>query len=230
MDKVLGNSIFRTRVGEGGDISRRQYNAIIGACLLWGFIVNVLCVNYLTVPYVNFLLTVPFGNLISIIVYFVVAIAGIVLVNRSDNPAISFVGFNMVVLPMGIMIIPTLLAYTSLQVVYALTLTALCTALMMILAVSFPDFFLSIGRGLFAALAITILVEFIAVFLFHAQMTIIDYIIALIFCGYIGFDWARAQRLPSTQDNAVDCACALYIDIINLFIRILRILGRSSNN
>lgn len=42
----------------------------------------------------------------------------------------------------------------------------------------------------------------------------------------IGYDWGRANRIPKTTDNAIDSAAAIYIDIINLFVRILRIMGR----
>ena len=54
----------------------------------------------------------------------------------------------------------------------------------------------------------------------------IDWAVVFIFCGYIGYDWGRANRIPKTVDNAIDSAAALYMDIINLFLRILRILGR----
>ena len=48
----------------------------------------------------------------------------------------------------------------------------------------------------------------------------------MFFLGYIGFDWSRANSIPKTLDNAVDSAASLYMDIINLFLRILRIMGR----
>jgi FtsH-binding integral membrane protein len=54
----------------------------------------------------------------------------------------------------------------------------------------------------------------------------LDWAVVLIFCGYIGYDWGKAQRQEKTIDNAVDSAAAIYMDIINLFLRILRILGR----
>ncbi|KGK42996.1 hypothetical protein LH51_02440, partial [Nitrincola sp. A-D6] len=41
--------------------------------------------------------------------------------------------------------------------------------------------------------------------------------------GNLGLEYAQ---IPKTLDNAVDSAAALYMDIINLFLRILRILGR----
>jgi FtsH-binding integral membrane protein len=50
--------------------------------------------------------------------------------------------------------------------------------------------------------------------------------VAAIFCGYIGHVWERANRMPKTVDNAVDSAAAIYMDVLNLFLRILRILGR----
>jgi len=77
-------------------------------------------------------------------------------------------------------------------------------------------------------LLITIVVEIVMMFL-GANLGIIDYIVVLIFCGYIGYDWARANACAKTVDNAVDMAAELYVDIINLFIRILSILARSND-
>ena len=51
-----------------------------------------------------------------------------------------------------------------------------------------------------------------------------------IFSLYIGYDYQRAQFYPPTVDNAVDCALDIYLDIINLFLDILRILARSSRD
>jgi FtsH-binding integral membrane protein len=90
----------------------------------------------------------------------------------------------------------------------------------------YPGFFRSIARGLFIALICTIIVELVMVFVFKMHHEIIDWIVVLIFCGYIGYDWARANAIPKTVDNAIDSAASLYIDIINLFLRLVRIMGR----
>ena len=66
--------------------------------------------------------------------------------------------------------------------------------------------------------------------LFPAALMLTDYVVVLLFCGYVGFDWARAQQYPKTLDNAIDCAADIYVDIINLFIRILSIIARSKKN
>ena len=98
---------------------------------------------------------------------------------------------------------------------------------MMILGTLYPGFFFKIARGLFIALIIVVVVELVEVFVFGIHHDILDWAVVLIFCGYIGYDWARANSIPKTIDNAVDSAAALYMDILLLFLRILRILGRS---
>ncbi|EPZ8570104.1 Bax inhibitor-1 family protein, partial [Pseudomonas aeruginosa] len=41
-----------------------------------------------------------------------------------------------------------------------------------------------------------------------------------------GVDWGRANQIERTVDNAVDSAASLYLDIINLFVRVLEIISK----
>jgi FtsH-binding integral membrane protein len=59
---------------------------------------------------------------------------------------------------------------------------------------------------------------------------IIDYIAAGIFSLYIGYDMYRASVIERNIDNAVDVALSLYLDIINLFLEILKILGKNKSS
>ena len=97
---------------------------------------------------------------------------------------------------------------------------------MMLLAVAYPKFFLSIGRGLFIAFISVIVVEMLLYFITGKNPGIFDFLVVGIMAGYIGYDWARAQALPKTLDNAVDSAAALYVDIVILFLRLLRLFSR----
>jgi len=99
--------------------------------------------------------------------------------------------------------------------------TGMIVVIMMILAVIKPDIFLSMGKILFASLSCLLIFELIMIFFGVFNSELIDLIVAVIFTGYIGFDWALAQSKEKTLDNAVDSAAKLYLDIINLFIRIL---------
>ena len=100
------------------------------------------------------------------------------------------------------------------------------TGLMMFLGVTYPKIFLSFRLVLVFSLIGIILLEVGLTFTIGYQPEIIDWLVAGLFCMYIGYDWARANKIPKTMDNAVDSAASLYLDIINLFIRILKILRR----
>jgi FtsH-binding integral membrane protein len=45
----------------------------------------------------------------------------------------------------------------------------------------------------------------------------------------IGVDWGRANNIERTVDNAIDSAACLYLDIVNLFIRVLEIMGSAKD-
>ena len=62
--------------------------------------------------------------------------------------------------------------------------------------------------------------------LFGMHPNIFDWIYCLIFCGYVGYDWAVAQSYPPTVDHAIDSAADIYVDVVNLFLRILSLMGR----
>lgn len=107
---------------------------------------------------------------------------------KSQSPAMSFLGYNLVVLPLGAMLSIVLQGYSTQIITYAFGVTGLVTALMICLSVAFPNFFLSIGRGLFISLLCVFIVELLLVLIFRMNFVIIDFAVVLIFCGYIGFD------------------------------------------
>lgn len=80
------------------ELSNKKYNIAIGLILLWGFAVNtIMCVFF---PHVF----MTWNPVIVLIGYFVVAIAGICMSKFSDNPIMSFMGYNLVVLPVGVVL------------------------------------------------------------------------------------------------------------------------------
>ncbi len=208
------------------EIAPETYNLIIGGVLLYGFLVNCFMVTFCADAAMS--LMSNYG--LFLIAYFVMILVGSFMIHGSKNPVISFIGYNLIVVPLGLVLTVTLNAYSyagfGSTITVAFAITAVVTLVMMFVSSLFPSFFLSLGKTLTLSLLVTIVIELLCL-LFNVPLGIIDGIVVLIFCGYIGYDWARANRCAKTVDNAVDCASELYIDIVNLFLRILRILARS---
>ena len=86
-----------------------------------------------------------------------------------------------------------------------------------------------VERFLFVALIALVIASIIEMFL-RSNLLIVSYIAALIFSLYIGYDIYRAQRTEPTLDKAIDSALSVYLDIINLFMRILSITGSKNRD
>lgn len=218
----MENSFFARRdSGDAELIDRGVFNGVIGICLLFGFFVNSLEVLFLR-DFVRGL-----NPILFLLCYFASAFFGIWLSKKSDVPAVSFAGYCLVVLPVGLVLSIVVPAYSFDSVKNAFVLTTVITALMCIASTMHPDFFAGLGRTLFFSLLALILVEVAFIFLgWFEYFRILDFFGAGIFSLYIGYDYYRSQKVPSTLDNAIDCCVGLYLDIINLFLKILRLTGK----
>lgn len=204
------------------EIGAGTYNFIIGIILLWGFVINWLMVT--SIPPEVVLSVSPFVLFIG---YFVSCFLGIYLFSSSDSPVVSFLGYNFVVVPFGLILNIAIAPFDPSLVMDAIKVTGLVTASMMILGTLFPAFFARIAGALSIALLIVIIIECVQMFILKIDQGWTDWVVVGIFCGYIGYDWGRANQIPKTVDNAIDSAASLYMDIINLFLRILRIMARN---
>ena len=207
----------------GTAVSDRTYNLIIGGTLLWGVLINIAMATL----FGNKILNIHPGVVIAI--YLIGSIGSSIVIFRSNNPAVSFAGFTVLAICMGLILTFFITAYDVGTVTLAFEMTAIVTVAMMIFGTLFPKFFLSIGGALGIALIVGIVVELIFGLLLHINMKIMDYVFVLIFAGFTGFDWAKAQIYPRTVDNAIDSAADIYVDIVNIFIRLLEIFGDSKD-
>jgi len=217
-------SVFNRRRSSDPTISASLYNLIIGMVLLWGFALNWIIVENVPTSAIS-----GINPWVFLIGYFATCFLGIYLFTSSDKPIVSFLGYNLVVVPFGFVLNTIVSKYDPAIVGEALITTGAVTGMMMVLGTIFPAFFKKISGALTVALITVIIVEVVSAVFFGVSHGIMDWIVALIFCGYIGVDWGRANSIPKTVDNAVDSAAALYMDIINLFVRILSILGNSND-
>lgn len=206
-----------------GKVSDRVYNLIIGLVLLYGFVINaVLCIAKPA-----FIMNADRVGLI--VGYLVLAIIGCCMSHFSDNPIISFIGYNMLVVPMGAVLCVSLDSYYTQTIISACITTTVITLGLIAISVAAPQLFLYMRYILFFCLIASIVAEGICIFIVGGTPRVIDFVIAAVFCGYIGYDWAKAQTKNKTVDNAVDSAVDLYLDIINLFVRVLSIMDSKSS-
>lgn len=201
------------------EMSRRAFYLVIGALLSWGFlatsIVAEMCVNWKP------------DTLTFLLVGLGLPIIGIFM--SMGGAFLSFIGYHLVLIPFGAILGPWLGQMTIAHpgvVHQAAFLTAAVTAVMGGTGVLFPNFYRGLGGALFGALTALVVVSIISLFVpALAHLGVIHWIAAGIFALYIGYDMFRASEVPATLDNAVDIAISLYLDIINLFLRIASILS-----
>lgn len=216
--QVISTGVFDR---EGNDtISANSFYAIIAIVLAWGFGLTAYLANYAIE--IGFM---PSGWLV-LIIGLAIPIAGIFVAIKSDNPIVSFIGYNMIVVPFGFLLGPVVNQYSPDVVRNAMGMTAGITILMGILGTMFPSFFSKIGGVLFIALLSLLGVRILQIFLPSLDFTWIDYLAAGLFSLYIGYDMYRANTMQKTVDNAIDICVDLYLDIINLFLNILKIMGK----
>ena len=202
-------------------MTRSVFYFVMGCVLAWGF----------TATYIVSEMTTDWkpGTIEFLLIGLGLPLVGIFM-SVSESALISFVGYNLVVIPFGAILGPVLAAYELAKpgiVSEAAMLTGIVTVVMAISGLFFPNFYRSIGGALFGALLALLVVSVASMFVpALREFTVIHYMAAGLFALYIGYDMWRASDVPATLDNAVDVCISLYLDIINLFLRILRILGK----
>lgn len=226
---MIGKKARLARINEIVDpkaiISDRAYNATIVTVLLWGLLINYLLCRFVGTA----IFTV--NPIVLLVGYLVLAFAGIIISAKSHNPWISFLGYNLVVIPFGLIITLMVETYGGLDsevVTQAFLYTLLISVAMMACVMIAPNFFSKLGGALSMVLIGMIVCE-IVLLIFGVKQIWTDWLVAALFTLYIGYDIYRSQQYPKTLDNAVDSALDIYMDIANLFIRILSIMGKRND-
>ncbi len=224
---ISGEDFEKRKVLQPGqrEITAQAYNAVIGGLLVWGFLLNYLMIVFLEGPILR--LMGDTNPIVLLLLYLGLTIVGSFMI-RNESPVTSVIGFHLIAVPVGVIVCVALQSYglQSDTVRSAVLLTGIITAGFTVLGIAFPQFFLRLGRVLIAALIASIVVELVSSLILKRHFEFMDWVIVAVFSLFIGYDWARANRCAKTVSNAVDLAANLYLDIINIFLRLLSILGR----
>jgi FtsH-binding integral membrane protein len=166
----------------------------------------------------------------------VVALIGCAVAIKSNNPAISLLGYALVAIPFGLMLGPVVAQYTTASVVKVFFITTIIVAVLGVVGAVIPDNLQGFGSWLLAAMLLLLVGYFIVPiagllgFNVGGALTLLDWVGVVIFSGMVVYDWNRAMRLPRTLDNAIDSALAVYLDWFNIFIRLLSLTGQQNSS
>lgn len=155
------------------------------------------------------------------------SIAGIVLMSsavKRQSVPLSLGGFALFVCTFGLTCSQALITYDLPTINTAFTATAAITVVFGALGVLFPQVFHRMAGVLSVALLALLVVQVVMLFM-GVDQTWLDVAVIVVFCGFIGYDMHQAATVPTTLPNAVFAACNLFLDIMNVFIRILNILN-----
>lgn len=202
-------------------LSKRKYNLIIGLVLLYGLILNIFMVNFCQ-P-----LVVGINPIVFIVSYIVSCSVGVIL-TKSSSALVSFIGYNFIVVPIGVVLTICLPNYDPQLIMMSIIATSIVVFLFIVLSILYPKFFMRLGVILISALIFGIIAEIICM-LFGYTGDLFNWLFVIIFSFYVGYDWVKAQSLEYTVDNAVDSAVSIYLDIINLFLRLLEIMAKKDD-
>lgn len=213
-------------VPEGeAQISERAFNLIIGGMLMWGFLLNYLTVTLFAEQAIQ--LVYGMNPFVFLIAYLVLVLIGNAMVVKG-GPSTSFIGYTLIAAPIGILLCVSIQGVPVSVVKSAVLVTAVVTLSFMIAGTLFPEFFLKMGRVLIFALIFMIIGNLISMFLFgNRGYMMYEWLGTALFALYIGYDWARANTCARTVNNAIDLSASLYLDMVNLFLRILQMMSRN---
>lgn len=211
---------------EDMQMSDAGFNALMGCTILWGLICNFFICMFLETQVFSFVSSHP---LLFILGYFALAFLGAIIISGTENAVVAFLGFNLICLPIGALLSVYVSQYTVLSISYVCLLTAIIVVIMIIVSTVFPEYFCSLGHILLVSLISIIFIVGVLVFFLGYEGHVIDYAVVALFSLYIGYDWYCSQRYAATPYNAISCATDLYLDIINIFIRLLAILGKKKD-
>ena len=217
----------------GRPLSLRAYVGSICGLTLIGFLAIFVCYAFTSTPmfyqwaYLNSgafsMLTIAstVASFAGIIVQFI----GNSRIRKGYNGLWMMVlGYVLIVGSLGFTTSFLLSMYTVDSIFAALLGTACIAVVMTIAGFVYPAFFQRIAGILLALLIGVIIAQILFMFLGISQGWL-DWVVLLIFAGFIGVDTWRAMHSEPTMPNAIFWATSLYLDLLNIFIRLLAIFG-----
>lgn len=215
--QMLVSDDYLSGIMEPESISVVLYNFLIGSFLIYGFLINVFECSVLSVIHLPKL-----PAFLGLLLYIICAFIGTFFVREKAGTLSVFIGYHFFVVPVGVSVWLGTSGRFMGDVLEVAGLTTAITFMMLLASSLFPRFFAGLGRFLLVSLFSFVICELVNIFVFGAFPKILNLIAVFLFSLYIGYDWYMGTFRRKCVANALRTALELYLDIINIFLALLR--------
>jgi hypothetical protein len=156
---------------------------------------------------------------------------------KKISPTTARILFIIYAILNGLTLSVILLVYTLGSIFFAFIISAIMFLLLALFGLFTKRDLSSLGTIMFVGLIAIIIALIVNIFLKNSVLDLVITILAIIiFSGLIMYDHQKLKKMSSQIRNkqilskfAIIGALSLYLDFINLFLNILRLIGRSRN-
>lgn len=209
------------------DISARTYNLFFALTTMFGVAIYGLAIG-------QFLHTkLDFWSMLGL---FGVSLIGC-FVAQAESVGVKLIGLTMIAGGLGAITGPYVAHFKMASVIDVAFATVFITLVLGLVGWVYPKSLSHWGGLLFVALIGLILVQVFLPLIYYflglplkGLFTFLDWVGVILFSGFIVFDFNRAQELPKTTDNAISAGINVFLDVANLFIRLLALFGQTSDD
>ncbi len=199
--------------------------------LFFGLLITF-ATGYYTLTNEELLIKIFSGNTLGII-FIVQIILCLVLSIRIEKmqpitAKILYIGYTALT---GLTFASIFFIFDIASVLYVLLISAIIFGIFAIIGVKTKINLNGIGTYLLIGLIAVIVLEIVNMFLFNNNLDMVTAVIGVIvFVGFIAYDMQRIGRMNTSgygnENYAILGAFNLYLDFINLFIKLLKIFGK----
>lgn len=167
------------------------------------------------------------GVFIGIFVLEIALLFGLIFLK--EKPVINVIMLFLFTFVTGVALVPLLASVLKLPsgvniIAQALLMTTIIFGVMSFFALKTKKDLASMGKILFVSLIVVVIASVVNIFLGNPLLQVaIAGVAAILFSAYIAFDTQNIIR--GRYDSPIMAAISLYLDVYNLFIALLQILG-----
>jgi FtsH-binding integral membrane protein len=217
-DSILGN-----RKG-AGTLSDRTFMFVLGLYVTIGLAASAYTAAF-TYTWQ------PQNAWIYMFIGLLIPLGGIYISFKSPNWLISTIGYAMVFIPMGAILGPFVALYQMSSVIQAVVITLLMSCGLWFIGTIFPPIVKNWAGYIIAMLLVLIAGDVARGVMpaFGIQPVILGiwpWVGIALFSALIVYDVNKAMNGRKTMDDAADGAVAIYLDIVNIFVRVLEVTAK----